>query len=222
MRNVRERGSRNPLTIVLLGAIFVVGVALTFGLGYLFPSAQLVTIIVGCLVLTVTVVGMRVIMGHFWAYWYTTPFVAIALIGAVMLSEDVALSSVGEPTEVVVVDHSVDVKTVHDSTDPDGRKVYTHEYSLERTDGSPVDEPMIFRGKDGFEGVDEGDTITVLIDPAGTAPTELAENIDFGADIGILITGLITSFILFLICGIVVLFRWMRPPPDNAWPGGQR
>lgn len=207
-----NRGSRNPLSIIITSAVFFMGIGVVFAVGYLFPSALVAAIVLGCFVFVGVTLAMRWIMGTRWAYWYTGPVVAIALIGTVMLAEDVALAHVGELTEVVVVDHSVDVKTVRDSGTLRSRKVYTHEYTLERTDGTPVAEPMIYHGENGFDDFDEGDTITVLIDPDGKAPTKPAEDIDFGADIGILITGVVTSGIVFLIGLFVVLLRWMRSP----------
>ncbi|MGC2938860.1 MULTISPECIES: hypothetical protein [unclassified Brevibacterium] len=208
----RNQGSRNPLSIVITGAAFLIAIGVVFAIGYLFPSVLLVTIILGCFVFVGVTVAMHRFMGTRWAYWYTGPFVAIALVGTVMLAEDVALSQAGDLTEVVVVDHDVEVKVEHNPNGRHPRKVYTHTYSLERTDGGPVDEPMIYRGKNGFDDFDEGDTISVLIDPEGKAPTKPAEDIDFGADIGVLVTGLVTSGIVFFICGIVVLVRWTRSP----------
>ncbi|UVI36053.1 hypothetical protein [Brevibacterium spongiae] len=210
-----NRGSRNPLSIVVTGAVFVVGIGLVFAIGYLFPSVLLVTIILGCLVFVGVTLAMRGIMGHTGAYWYTGPVVAIALIGTVMLAEDVALSQAGEVAEVVVVDHEVDVKVARDSNGRHPRKVFTHTYTLERTDGTPVAEPMIYRGKDGFDDFDEGDVVSVLIDPEGKAPTKPVDDVDFAADIGILATGLVTSGIVFLICFIVVLLRWTRSPSSQ-------
>ena len=207
-----NQGSRNPLSLIITGAVFVIGIGVVFALGYLFPSLQLVTIILGCLVFFGLTLAMRWIMGTRWAYWYTGPVVAITLIGTVMLAEDVALAEAGELAEVVVADHSVDVKVEHDSNSQRGRKVYTHTYSLRHTDGTPVAEPMIYRGKDGFDDFDEGDTISVLIDPEGKAPTKPAEDVDLPADVGILVTGTVTSGIVFIICLIVVLLRWMRSP----------
>lgn len=210
-----NQGSRNPLSIIITGAVFLVGVGVVFAVGYLFPSLLLLTIILGCVFFVGVTLAMRRFMGHTPAYWYTGPFVAIALIGAVMLAEDAALAQAGELTEVVVADHSVDVKVEHDSDNPRGRKVYTHTYALERTDGSPVSEPLIYRGKDGYDDFDEGDTISVLIDPEGKAPTKPADDVDIPADIGILATGLATSGIVFLICLIVVLLRWTRSPSQQ-------
>ncbi len=207
-----SQGSRNPLSILITGVVFLIGIGVVFAVGCLFPSVLLVTIILGCLVFVGVTLAIRRFMGTAWAYWYTGPFVAIALIGTVMLAEDVALSQAGELTEVVVVDHEVDVKVEHDSDNPRGRKVYTHTYSLERTDGTPVAEPMIYRGKDGFDDFDEGDAVSVLIDPEGNAPTEPADDVDLPADIGVLVTGLVTSGIVFFICGVVVLLRWTRSP----------
>lgn len=210
-----NQASRNPLSIVITGVVFLIGIGVVFAIGYLFPSVLLVTIILGCLVFVGVTLAMRRFMGTTWAYWYTGPFVAIALIGTVMLAEDVALSQAGELTEVVVVDHEVDVTTQHNPNGRHARKVYTHTYSLERTDGTPVAEPMIYRGKDGFDDFDEGDTVSVLIDPEGNAPTEPAEDVDLPADIGVLATGLVTSGIVFFICGIVVLLRWTRSPSSR-------
>lgn len=205
-----SRGSRNPLTIIIVGAVFVVCLGGLFALAYFFPSAQLITFVIGVFVLIGIVGGMRAIMGNFWAYIYTSPFVAFALLGVVMLGEDMALTKVGEPTEVVVVEDHLEQKTERDSTGP--HQVYTHEYTLERTDGTPVDEQMIYRGQKGYDDFAEGDTITVLIDPDGEAPIQPAEEIDVDADIGIIVIGVVSSGIVFLICGIVVLVRWTRRP----------
>lgn len=210
-----NQGSRNPLSIVITGAVFLVGIGVVFAVGYLFPSVLLLTIILGCFFFVGVTLAMRQFMGTSWAYWFTGPFVAIAFIGTVMLAEDVALSQAGEVTEVVVTDHKVDVTTEHDSNGRHARKVYTHTYSLERTDGSPVAEPLTYRGKDGFDDFDTGDTISVLIDPEGRAPTKPAEDVDLPADIGVLVTGLVTSGIVFLICLIVVLLRWTRSPSPH-------
>lgn len=210
-----NQGSRNPLSIVITGALFLVGTGVVFADGYLFPSMLLLTIILGCVLFVGVTLAMRAIMGTRWAYWFTGPFVAIALIGTVMLAEDMALAKAGELTEVVVADHTVEQKTVHDSNGRHARQVYTHTYKLERTDGSPVTEPLIYRGKDGFDDFDEGDTISVLIDPERKAPTKPAEDINLPADIGILVTGLLTSGIVFLICLIVVLLRWTRSPSQQ-------
>ena len=210
-----NQGSRNPLTIIITGAVFFVGTGAVFTIGYLYPDQLLFTIIVGCFVFLGVTLAMRRFMGHTPAYWYTGPFVAIALIGTVMLGEDLALSQAGELTEVVVADHQVEQKTVHSSNPPRSRQVYVHTYSLERTDGTPVAEPLIYRGKDGYDDFDEGDTISVLIDPEGNAPTKPAEDVDLPADIGILVTGLVTSGIVFIICLIVVLLRWTRSPSQD-------
>ena len=210
-----NQGSRNPLSIIITGAVFLVGVGVVFAVEYLFPSLLPLTIILGCVFFVGVTLAMRRFMGHTPAYWYTGPFVAIALIGTVMLGEDLALSQAGELTEVVVADHKVEQKTVRSSNPPRARQVYVHTYSLERADGTPVAEPLIYRGKDGYDDFDEGDTISVLIDPEGKAPTKPAEDVDLPADIGILVTGLVTSGIVFLICLIVVLLRWTRSPSQQ-------
>jgi hypothetical protein len=209
-----KRGSRNPLTIIIVGVVFLIGVGGVFALGYFFPASQLVTIVIGVFVLIGIVGGMRAIMGNFWAYIYTTPFVAFALLGAAFLGEDMALAKVGEPTEVVVVEDHLEQKTERDSSG--SHQVYTHEYTLEHTDGTPVDELMIYRGKEGYDSFDEGDTITVLLDPAGEAPAQPADEVDVDSDIGVIVLGVVTSGIVFFICLIVVIFRWTRSRPQHV------
>src|SRR5699024_4972448 len=75
-------------------------------------------------------------------------------------------------------------------------------YSLEGTDGRPLEQPMVYRGEGGYDDIDIGDDITVLVDPQGRAETELADNVDIGADIAILVVGSVATIGAF---GILVL-----------------
>jgi hypothetical protein len=89
-----SRGSRNPLTIIIVGAVFVVCLGGLFALAYFFPSAQLITFVIGVFVLIGIVGGMRAIMGNFGGpTWYTGPRSSPSrCIGVVMLGEDMALT----------------------------------------------------------------------------------------------------------------------------------
>ncbi|MDN5853833.1 MAG: hypothetical protein L0K86_13500, partial [Actinomycetia bacterium] len=107
----------------------------------------------------------------------------LVIVGAMMLSEDIALDRAGERIEAVVVDHTVDVD------EGVKRTSYTHHYVLESTDGQPLDEPMLYRGKDGYDGVEEGTEIAVLVDPDGEVETKPVDSIDFAADIALLVVG---------------------------------
>lgn len=201
---------RSLLTLLIMVAVVFIGFAVAFAVTYLWPSLLLAGIIIACCAFIVALIGVYKAMGRRWPLWLVGPAVAIAGIGTIMLAEDLALAKVGELTEVVVVDHTVKHETVHDSTDP-SRDIYTHEYTLEKTDGTPVDQPMIYRGKDGFDDIDEGDTITVMIDPAGNAPTEPADQVDLPADIGILIVGSVLSIGAFGVCVLVAALRSREP-----------
>lgn len=203
--------ARSLLILLILPAVVVVGFAVAFAVTYVWPSLLLAGIVIACCAFIVALVGVYQSMGRRWPLWLVAPAVAIAGIGTIMLAEDLALSEVGELTEVVVVSHDVEQETVHDSNDPGGREVYTHEYTLEKTDGTPVDQPMTYRGKDGFDDIDEGDTITVMIDPAGKAPTEPADEVDVPADIGILVVGTVLTIGAFGVCTLVVALRPREP-----------
>ncbi|WP_231440756.1 hypothetical protein [Brevibacterium zhoupengii] len=190
--------------------IVMAGTAVLLALGtvviVIWPNLLLAGIIIGCCAVLVALVGIRRILDRRWVLWLAVPAFGLTGLGAIMLAEDLGISRVGEVTEVVVVDHTSEVKTVHDSTEPGGRKVYRHEYSLQHIDGSPIDEPLIYRGQDGFEEFDTGDTINVLIDPDGNAPIEPAESIDFAADVALLIVGVLLSAGVYLMCALLLLF----------------
>src|SRR5699024_1710581 len=156
-----------------------------------------------------------------WAPWLVGPAVALAGTGTIMLAEDIALSQVGDVTVAVVVDHEVEQKVVHNSRSRN-RTVHTHTYSLEGTDGRPLEQPMVYRGEGGYDDIDIGDDITVLVDPQGRAETELADNVDIGADIAILVVGSVATIGAFGILVLVVglngrLHRHRRRIGVTAW-----
>lgn len=211
-----SRDSRNPLSMVLLWVVLIVGLVVTFSITFFWPSALFAGIIVGCCFVLGVTIGMRMLIGHWWVYWVVGPVVAVAALGSVMSAEDLSLMRAGEPTDVVVVDHSVDVENRHGSGGGRDRKAYTHEYTLKGTDGREIDQTLVYRGKDGFDGIDEGDTITVMIDPEGQVPPELAERVDLGTDLALVIVGLVASTGLFVVCGLVLLRRWLLPPQPGV------
>ncbi|MDN6379319.1 MAG: hypothetical protein L0K10_10355 [Brevibacterium aurantiacum] len=207
---------RGQLSLLIVMAATVILLAVGAAIIVLWPNLLLAGIIIGCCSVLVALVGIGRILDRRWVLWFAVPAFALAGLGSIMLAEDLGISRVGELTEVVVVDHTSEVKTVHDSTDPGGRKVYTHEYTLQHTDGSPIEEPMIYRGKDGFEEFDTGDTISVLIGADGNAPIEPAESIDFAADIAILVVGVLLSAGVYLMCALLLLFG-NRRYRDERW-----
>ncbi len=182
---------RRPPSTVALAVWLVLGLSATFVLEFVFPQLMLLAIMVG--VLVVAGVGYWAVYRH-WGAWFGVAAVALAGIGTMMLAEDLALATSGERVEAVVVDHTVDVQRSSRGTS------YTHHYALERTDDGQALEDMVYRGEDGFDDVEEGTTIAVLADPDGQAPTKPADTVDIGADIAVLIVGLLASAGVFGAC----------------------
>lgn len=190
--------SARPLTMVVLVALLVVGLAVAFVLNLVLPQAKFAAIVIGVLVVTGTIGVARYRVGRRWVGWLGLPAAALLGIGTMMLSDDIALDQSGERIEAVVVGHTVDVQEGAKGT------AYTHHYSLESTDGQSLDEPMLFRGKEGFDGVDEGTTIEVFVDPDGDVPTKPADSVDIGADIAVLVVGLLAVTGVFGACAMAV------------------
>src|SRR5690625_1037852 len=166
------RHSRSPVPLLLTLA----GLTVTFAIGsaviLIWPQALLAGIVIACCGFVLSVVAVLRLTGRRWAPWLVGPAVALAGTGTIMLAEDTALSQGGDVTEAVVVDHGVEQKVVHNSRSRN-RTVHTHTYSLEGTDGRPLEQPMVYRGEGGYDDIDIGDDITVLVDPQGRAETEL-------------------------------------------------
>src|SRR5699024_9784521 len=94
--------------------------------------------------------------------------------------------------EAVVVDHEVEQKVVHNSRSRN-RTVHTHTYSLEGTDGRPLEQPMVYRGEGGYDDIDIGDDITVLVDPQGRAETGFADDVDSATDTATRVVGSVAT-----------------------------
>ena len=187
-----------PLTMLTLAVVLVVGLVAVFVLEFVFPDYMFLAIMVGVLVVAgVSGVAYWTVRRR-WVAWLGPAAVGLAGIGAMMLAEDLALETSGEQVEAVVVDHTVDVQ--------EGAKgeSYTHHYTVQRADdGHPLEE-MVYRGKDGFDDVEEGTTIAVIVDPDGRSPTKPADSVDIGAGIAVLSVGLLAVTALFGACAIAV------------------
>lgn len=204
---MRRFGRGSPLGIVALLAVLMVGLVAAFTITSLWPQALLVGIVLACSAVFLAIVGTPFIVGRTWVLWLAVPALALTGLGAVMLAEDIGASRTGELAEVVVVDHTVDVESAHDSNSQRGREAYTHEYIVEHTDGTPIAQPIIYRGKDGYDDFDTGDTITALVDPSGNAPTEPADSVNLVADAAVLIVGLVAVAGVYGMCTLLVLLR---------------
>jgi uncharacterized membrane protein len=190
--------------MVIIPAICFTGFAVAFGFAYLLPQFQLGGFIIAFAAAVVAPVGIRELFGNWKVAWVAFAAVAIAGIGTMMLAEDLSLARVGETKTVFIADHSVDVKVEHDSNSVNGRKVYTHTYSLKEVGGQALNQPLIYRGKGGYEDIHKGDTVEVLIDPEGKAPAQPVENVNIAAGRGILISGVIVTAIVFGIFAAVL------------------
>ena len=197
----------HPRTVLVLFVVLVIGLAATSVLSFVLPGAKLLAILIGWFVVIGATVGAHMSAGRrSWVRWLGLPAAALLGLGMMMLSEDLALSGAGERVEAVVVDHTLEVREGAHTT-------YTHTYTLESVDGRPIDEPMVYRGKGGFDGVDEGTEVVVLVDPDGEVPTKPADTVDIGADIAVLIVGLLASAGVFGACAVSAARRTVVRQP---------
>ena len=193
-------------------AVGIVGLAGAFLIGWLLPALEIVAFFLAFL-LVVGVAGvLQAVVERRWVFWFALPTLALTGIGVLTLAADVALASDGRRTEVVVAEHEKTVRHGANGT------TYTHTYTLEHPDGRPLEQQMTYRGKSGFEGAEEGATITVLLDPAGGAPVRPADAVDVRADVAVLTVGLLAASGMCTAC-LVSVRRQARTVPQ---PGVRR
>lgn len=203
-------GRGSQLGLVILLALLLMGLTVALTITALWPQALLAGIIIACSSAILVMIGTMRVVARLWVLWLAIPATALAGLGAVMLGEDLGVSRTGELTEVVIVDHTVDVRSSHDSNSQEERKAYTHEYTLEHPDGTSIEKPMIYRGEGGYDDFDTGDTITAFVDPEGNVPTEPAESVNIAADIAVLFVGLIAVVGVYGMCSLLLLLRVRR------------
>ena len=173
--------------LVKTGAVFVIGLALAFAVNLLWPQLGLVSFFIVFLLVVAVAGVLAAILDRRWVLWAALASAGLTGIGTLMLAADLALTDAGHRTRVVVTAHDVDRRNGANGT------TYTHHYALRNTDGRPIAQGMTWRGPSGYAGVDAGDVITVLLDPAGRAPVRPAEAMDVSASVAILVVGALAT-----------------------------
>lgn len=167
--------------------VCVIGLAGAFLIGWLLPALELLAFFLAFLVVVGVAGVLQALVERRWVFWIALPALALTGMGVLMLAEDLALADEGRRTEVVVAEHEVTVRHGANGT------TYTHTYTLEYPDGRPLGQQMTYRGKSGYEGVAEGASITVLVDPAGKARVRPADDVDVRADVAVLTVGVLAT-----------------------------
>jgi hypothetical protein len=196
-------GRQRSLLYLLL--TLAVGFALSCGLTYLLPGFMIFGAALACCFLLYAIYKVYSITHRGWATWATVAAIVLFGVGALLLSENLGTVRGAEPTDVVVVKEKFETKEEgRDRTHGRKHNSYKNVYELEKTDGTPIEEPLVFFGEAGYEGVHEGHTATVLIDSDGTPLRPVGSlHIDLGKDLTLF--GLIAVLGTFGMCSLLLV-----------------
>ena len=75
----------------------------------------------------------------------------------------------------------------------DDTTTVTYTYSFERLDGGPNPGVIVYPGDDGYDGLTEGSTTTLLVDPTGRLEPQLLSEVDSSTSLGMLVFGVIAT-----------------------------
>ena len=180
---------------VIWSFIMPVIMAIPVGVGFLFPQTRSATMIVA--IMTAIVVGLicygttttrrlsKWVLGVLLVF-SVVPF----MLGAGEVGPNLALENAGEPVEVRVTE------VEREERPPSGNNsspTVTYTYFFERLDGGPDPGVIVYRGDGGYDGVFEGTTTTLLVDPIGHLEPQLLSEVDSSTSLGMLVLGVIAT-----------------------------
>lgn len=202
---------RSGRALAVATVAFAGGMALAFVVSWMWPQRWDVAIVLAFFLVIGFSGVLTLIVDPNWGILAALPSAAVTATGVLLLAQNVALIDAGRRTDVVVTAHEVDREMNMNGP------VYNHHYTLRRADGRPLGQEMVHRGdSSGYDGVEKGKTITVLVDPSGRAPVKPADDVDVSAGVGLsVIGGLALSGVLY---GCAVSLRRAREP---RWRGGR-
>lgn len=203
-----RRPGPGPLSVLAWAVFLFLGLAVAFFVTVRWPQLLAAGILIAVFVLAIAMLGLGLVAGQRWLPWVMIPAFLLTGLGALMLAEDLAIDRDGEAKDVVVSDHTVTSDWVHSGNVT--YKRYEHEYTLQGADGRRIEQSMIYRGKNGYDGLEKGARTTVLLDPDGKAPPQPLERVDPGAGLGILIVGGVLSTGTLIACASVLAVRRSR------------
>jgi hypothetical protein len=198
-----QPGRQSSLILLLLTSL--IGLTLASTVTYFIPGFLIFSAAAVCGVVAYAMYRTYANTHRRWAMWAVTLALVLAGTGALMLAESLGTVRGTEPAEVTVVSHTMETKEEGwDRTHRREHNSYVHRYTLKKADGSVLEEPLVFYGSAGYDGVDKGKTITVLIDPDDGTPLRPtgALHIELGTTLTVL--GLITVFCSLGMCALLV------------------
>ena len=186
---------------VIWSFIMPVIMAIPVGVGFLFPQTRSATMIVA--IMTAIVVGLicyGATTTRTLSKWVLgvllTITVAPFILGAGELGPNLALEQAGEPVEVRVTEIEREERPPSgDNSSP----TVTYTYFFERLDGGPDPGVVVYRGDGGYDGVHEGTTTTLLVDPTGHLEPQLLSEVDSSSSLGMLVFGVIATGVIWAI-----------------------
>lgn len=186
---------------VIWSFIMPVIMAIPVGVGFLFPQTRSAAMIVA--IMTAIVVGLicyGTTTTRRLSKWVLGALLTISMVpfmlGSAEVGPNLALEQAGEPVDVRVTEV---VRDERPSGGSDSRVVVTYTYSFERLDGGPNPGVIVYRGDDGYDGLTEGSTTTLLVDPTGRLEPQLLSEVDSSSSLGMLVFGVIATGVTWTI-----------------------
>lgn len=204
-----QRDWLTPWTI-LLPVCVLVAYGAVIGIGFVWPehpTLSMVSAIVVSVVLWM-VSGWWFCRRTNWWAWVGAVFLAGALVfpmvGSASLGTDLALETAADQVSGEVT--TIDVEQVSHRK---GREAWKTTYTFVAADDGRDLGTVDYRGgKDAYE-LEVGDTIDLLVDPSGDLPLKLAEEVDSGTDIALIVLGVVLYLIIYAIGLVWPLVRRM-------------
>jgi len=186
---------------IIWSFIMPVIMAIPVGVGFLFPQTRSATMIVA--IMTAIVVGLicyGTTTTRRLSKWVLGVLLTISMVpfmlGSAEVGPNLALEKAGEPVDVRVTEV---VRDERPSGGSDSRVVVTYTYSFERLDGGPDPGVIVYRGDGGYDGLVEGSTTTLLVDPTGRLEPQLLSEVDSSSSLGMLVFGVIATGVIWAI-----------------------
>lgn len=186
---------------VIWSLVMPVLMAIPVGVGFLFPQlrmAAMITAIVATLVIGLICYGATTTRTL--SKWVLGVLLVVSVVpfmlGAGELGPNLALENNGDPVEVRVTEIEREERR---SKGNDSSPTITYTYFFERLDGGPNPGVIVYRGDGGYDGVHEGTTTTLLVDPTGHLEPQLLSEVDSSSSLGMLVFGVIATGVTWAI-----------------------
>jgi len=186
---------------VIWSLMMPVLMAIPVGVGFLFPQVRMVAMMTAIMVtLVIALICYGATTTRALSKWVLGVLLVFSVVpfmlGAGEVGPNLALENAGEPVEVRVTE------VEREERPPSGNNsspTVTYTYFFERLDGGPDPGVIVYRGDGGYDGVFEGTTTTLLVDPIGHLEPQLLSEVDSSSSLGMLIFGVIATGVTWAI-----------------------